>query len=168
MRQASLWRPYRGFGETSTKSNTGNTFNVSSIDLPRFIELLYEGKQPPKGAHERHVVIKMDIESAEYAVLPPLVGRGTLCRYVDFIAAEFHSRFAKESPITFEGRELGSFTPEQADDLQKTLNGIIIDSADKCRIKALGDEDDETYLHDIDETQRYDPQPPSRLGHAIW
>ena len=159
--------PLQGLWRDFHKVEYWEYFNVSSIDLPRFIELLYEGKQPPKGAHERHVVIKMDIESAEKAVLPPLVGRGTLCRYVDFIAAEFHSRFAKESPITFEGRELGSFTQEQADNLQKTLNGIIIDSADKCRIKSLGDEDDENYLHDIDEEQRYDPQPPSRLGHAM-
>ena len=91
---------------------------MNTIDLPRFVELLSEGKPiekegetTPSGVHERHVVIKMDIESAEYAVLPPMVGRGSLCRFVDYIAAEFHSRFAKESPIVFEGRELGAPRP---------------------------------------------------------
>tara|TARA_B100000768_G_C11101271_1_gene299224 strand:+ start:45 stop:560 length:516 start_codon:yes stop_codon:yes gene_type:complete len=159
-------RVHRGFGETNTH-DTGIAFNVSSIDLPRFVELLYEGKpmdpesraSSPSAVHERHVVIKMDIESAEYAVLPPLVGRGSLCRFVDYIAAEFHSRFAKQSPIVFEGRALGSFTVDQANALQETLTGMVIDDADKCRIKTLGDEDDETYLHDSDEQQRDDPQP---------
>ena len=154
-----------GFGETNVH-DANTTFNVNTIDLPRFVELLSEGKPiekegetTPSGVHERHVVIKMDIESAEYAVLPPMVGRGSLCRFVDYIAAEFHSRFAKESPIVFEGRELGSFTEDQANALQKTLTGMVIDNADSCRIKTLGDEDDETYLHDIDEKQRDDPQP---------
>ena len=110
-------RVRRGFGETNVH-DANTTFNVNTIDLPRFVELLSEGKPiekegetTPSGVHERHVVIKMDIESAEYAVLPPMVGRGSLCRFVDYIAAEFHSRFAKESPIVFEGRELGASRP---------------------------------------------------------
>tara|TARA_B100000795_G_scaffold208568_1_gene162053 strand:+ start:1083 stop:1211 length:129 start_codon:yes stop_codon:yes gene_type:complete len=42
---------------------------------------------------------------------------------------------------------------------------MVIDNADSCRIKTLGDEDDETYLHDIDEKQRDDPQPHV-MAHA--
>merc|ERR1711865_791813 len=117
------------------------------------------GETTPSGVHERHVVIKMDIESAEYAAPPPMGGRGSLCRFVDYIAAEFHSRFAKQSPIVFEGRALGSFTVDQANALQETLTGMVIDDAYNCRFKSLGDEDDETYLHDSDEQQRDDPQP---------
>ena len=59
----------------------------------------------------------------------------------------------------------GSFTEDQANALQKTLTGMVIDNADSCRIKTLGDEDDETYLHDIDEKQRDDPQPHV-MAHA--
>lgn len=41
------------------------------------------------------VVLKMDVEGAEYAVLPPAVG--ALCRHVDVLLLERHDRFFKAS-----------------------------------------------------------------------
>jgi hypothetical protein len=52
---------------------------------------------PPK------VVMKMDIEMAEWLVLPDLLTSGVLCRDVDAMLAEFHTggRPEKEYPIHF-------------------------------------------------------------------
>ena len=67
-------------------ANATSRVDVRTLDLARFLRLLAQRVPSRPGA----LVIKMDIEASEYAVLPRLVSSGTLCNHVDFITVEFH------------------------------------------------------------------------------
>eukprot|EP01083_Nonionella_stella_P037211 101446_1 len=104
-------------------------YNVRTIDIARFI------KDIVTKYNAKHVFVKMDIEGAEWPVIPHLFHNGILCKkYIDGIAIEIHNQAKKEMK--------GNWTLESLrDDL---LNRSPLD-CDPTDIIAL---DDETYLHD--------------------
>ena len=55
-------------------SKTARPVAVPTIDFARFLLLLAQRDKPP-----RPVVVKMDVEGTEYAVLPHLVDKDALC-----------------------------------------------------------------------------------------
>uniref|UniRef100_A0A7S2CIE2 Methyltransferase FkbM domain-containing protein n=1 Tax=Haptolina brevifila TaxID=156173 RepID=A0A7S2CIE2_9EUKA len=100
------------------------------VDFPRFLQLLSE-RPPPSGGQLGKTVIKMDIESAEYTVIPSMIERGSLCNHVDFISVEWHARFA---PIKFFDRHFGSSkSRDEAQQLGGMLRDMVSDSAYVCR-----------------------------------
>jgi Methyltransferase FkbM domain len=82
---------------------SGAIENVRSLHLSKWLDNHVRGRIIPKvphGGEHAHkigprVVMKMDIEGAEYEVLPDLITSGALCGSVDFWFGEFH-RFEKE------------------------------------------------------------------------
>ncbi len=79
-------REIHGRSTTTTQSEITTSTTTTQTTL-----------SPPK------VVMKMDIEMAEWLVLPDLLTSGVLCRDVDAMLAEFHTggRHEKEYPIHF-------------------------------------------------------------------
>ena len=73
----------------STKSATA----VTPINLVRFIGV--------NTSPEATVVMKLDIEGAEFTVFPQLVLSGVLCKYIDFAFVEWHdlNRGFQNTPI---------------------------------------------------------------------
>ena len=116
------------------------------------------------------VVMKMDIEMAEWMVLPDLLISGVLCRDVDAMLAEFHTggRHAKEYPIHFaappspspsQQHQVGgsnntstksiSWTLESYMDAEQLKNEMlkIIDHNPNCKTLVV-EGDDESYGRD--------------------
>jgi FkbM family methyltransferase len=69
------------------------TAEVPCIDLSTFIQNNF--------TPDDVIVIKMDIEGAEYSVLEKMIKDGTL-KWVNFIAVEWHSRCFADVPATLE------------------------------------------------------------------
>ena len=120
---------------------------LQTIDLARFLTLIEQQQQP-----QRRVVIKMDIEGAEFVALPKLIRSGALCSAVDAITAEFH---AQKVPTSMK-EELP--TPEAATAYVAQLQDAVA-NATGCRVASIDDLDDETYLNDRDESQLRNPRP---------
>jgi hypothetical protein len=59
--------------------------NATSVAFPRFLRAV----APPMDTPNRRVVVKMDIEGAEYLVFPRLLESGALCLATDY-QVEFH------------------------------------------------------------------------------
>lgn len=117
-----------------------------------------DGDMPPK------VVMKMDVESAEYAVLPDLAYTGVACvslfyhvhfqrktltllnsprasqELVDFIFGEFHG-----VDVKYEDTGLELSHEVSRDKLRATVE--FLNSVRECKT-TLVEEDDEAYLHD--------------------
>ena len=86
------------------------------------------GREPPR------VLVKMDIESEEFRVLPPLLARPrrVLCHSVDAMTMEWHCASPKCKPR-----------------VKELLGQLDADKADgECRFKWLEGIDDESYVHD--------------------
>jgi FkbM family methyltransferase len=75
------WAPWDG----TLRPNFQKVVEVRCIDLSRFIR---ENFSPSD-----NIIIKMDIEGAEYDILDKMIENNTLKEYVNFIAVEWHSRF---------------------------------------------------------------------------
>ena len=92
------------------------------------------------------VVMKMDIESSEYRVLPDLMFTGILCKTVDFLFGETHNW-----PIDYDadpntGR--GELHLQKGRSQQFLRNGIkLFQSFRDCKTR-IEELDDEAYLHD--------------------
>eukprot|EP01084_Bolivina_argentea_P098511 177040_1 len=104
-----------------------NTVNVSTIDIGLWLQnliLLYEPK---------HILIKMDIEGAEFKVLPRMLELGILCKkYIDIIMFEAHPWAQHLMGSNFTTRQL--------------LEQIKLQT--QCEPTNIIFVDDETYLHD--------------------
>lgn len=93
------------------------------------------------------VVMKIDIESQEYAVLPDLMFSGVLCKTIDFVFGEFHHWNIHYPPDEVTGRgglELGA--RETVNFHNELLRGFH--SLKHCRTASISAVDDESYLHD--------------------
>mmetsp|Transcript_7101 Transcript_7101/g.8194 ORF Transcript_7101/g.8194 Transcript_7101/m.8194 type:complete len:355 (+) Transcript_7101:310-1374(+) len=77
------------------KATLGKKVTVRSLN---FAKILEEIPQEPKP----YIVVKMDIEGAEYKVLPALLTSGQICK-IDYLIIEWHSH------------KLGSYLPENVD-----------------------------------------------------
>ena len=138
---------------------------VPTIDFARFLLLLAQRDKLVGGASQppRRVVVKMDLEGAEFTVLPHLVEFGVLCAAVDYIAVEFHDWFA---PIHLEARDEwhpALDLPSRAAAAwyaQRLRERIEADGRRKmppCRTRRIVDKDDEAYLYDRSPSQLVDP-----------
>jgi len=99
-----------GFGAAKRTGVSGTGVTVSVVDVAQFIAdeirgratttkgLVEDGKKPPS------VVVKMDIEGSEFAVVPRLLDLGVLCDAVDFISIEWHTS-EKFLPIDVEAHD---------------------------------------------------------------
>jgi hypothetical protein len=66
--------------------------NVGAIELAQFLNMVrFRRGQTPRSK----VVMKLDIEGAEFQVIPELVVQGSFCA-VDYAICEFHHRFFEE------------------------------------------------------------------------
>lgn len=123
-------------------------FNVLTVDLAAFINNMYQHWSPPGHGvkstpddlinhnHHKHkgvIVAKMDIEGAEYIVLPHLLAHGTLC-YIDVIMAEFHAWGMPAEQIPGKAAE-------------KDIIKWIIKQSRGCSF-TLSELDDESYFND--------------------
>jgi hypothetical protein len=79
--------------------------------------------------------MKMDIEGAEWTVLPDMITSGALCDSVDFLFGEFHNNFNNWTLYN------GFYVPLKA--------GIhnILEASSHCKTK-FEELDDEVYLND--------------------
>jgi len=108
---ATHWGPnYKGGstlveGKTTNQVDYSHPITVESIDFSRWIRLNFR--------KEDHLVIKMDIEGAEYAVLEKMVAEGTI-DYVTELMVEFHSQ--KNETIS----------QERHDALMRTLKSRVV------------------------------------------
>jgi cell division protein FtsL len=102
---------------------------VRALDLARFIldELL---------PFASTLVMKLDVEGAEYELLPRLLATGALCA-MDLVFIEQHPR------------ELAA-SQAQADAFEHA-KALVRDALTGCRVR-LSMLDDESYLHDADDT----------------
>ena len=138
---------------------------VPTIDLARFLAL-YAGRDGAFSDGESRsrrpitTVVKMDIEGEEFAVLPHLLARSTLCAAVDAITVEFHYWLA---PYQLDGAVGGVEVSSEgsAQDVGAMLRMMARDAgrAAGCRTAAIDELDDETYLHDRNAQQLTDPTP---------
>jgi FkbM family methyltransferase len=84
-----------GFSAVPVPNRPGLAEEVPIIRLADFIRQHVQGRKLPAttygGPYEKpKVLMKMDIEGMEYAVIPDLVASGALCETVDCITYEFH------------------------------------------------------------------------------
>jgi FkbM family methyltransferase len=75
------WAPWDG----TLRDNFQRQEHVPCIDFGQFIR---DNFTP-----EDNIIVKMDIEGAEYRVLDKMIEDGTLKNYISFITVEWHSRF---------------------------------------------------------------------------
>jgi len=68
--------------ESKTTGGSGTTITVESIDISKFIKDNFD--------IEDHLIVKMDIEGAEFKVIDKLAKDGTL-EYIDKINVEYHA-----------------------------------------------------------------------------
>lgn len=74
---------------------------VPEVDLSAFVQELHQNS--PAG----YRLMKMDIESAEFVVLPPFLSKQLLCKNViDTITIEWHDRFLKSDASKSQAAEL--------------------------------------------------------------
>jgi len=133
---------------------------VMTLDLLKWLERhIFERKLPPgygyKASQQKPVVLmKMDIEGAEYRVLPRLVMHAALCKgKIDLIYFEEHERLVPLVPDRFK------------------LDGKVMDFKLANKIQALDSDcdpaellslDDETYSHDhTDDDQGWRSDDPT-------
>ena len=125
---------------TTRRPNRGDVIQVPVIDLVEFIRNhVAPRKYYQQGGNSTgKVVVKMDIEGAEFAVLSALLSSGVLCS-LDVIYTEFHNHM---SP----GLLRSLSTPERPIQYSHILQ-MIVDASTICktRIERL---DDESYGRD--------------------
>ena len=125
---------------TTVKPRLGGVIDVPVIDLAEFIRNhITPRKYPQQGGNSTgKVVVKMDIEGEEFAVLPALLSTGVLCT-LDVIYTEFHDLMYPEAFKSLS-------TPERPIQYPHILQ-MIVDASTICktRIERL---DDESYGRD--------------------
>lgn len=114
-------------GGTFSRPKEGNEVVVATIDLSRLIWTVRGELKGNIADGEAKVVMKLDIEGAEYRVVPHLLNRDALCA-VDLVFLEWH-----ETDIRAEER--------------KSLVTRIAGALERCDT-VVSPIDDETFLHD--------------------
>jgi len=118
-----------GFSMRKESANA-TKITVPDIDFSAFMEELH--KNAPAG----YRLMKMDIESAEFRVLPKFVTKQLLCKNVlDTVTIEWHDRFLKTDASKQQAKQLES----QANSPNKCTSGPSTSFLDL---------DDESYLED--------------------
>ena len=101
------------------------------------------------GGHNPKVLIKMDIEGAEFEAIPAAMLSGQLCHTVDYISVEWHARLAPLALMPNQSLDLRTEASARA--TANVLRAAIRDGVRAgrpwCRTE-LDEVDDETYVHD--------------------
>jgi FkbM family methyltransferase len=92
------------------------------------------------------VVMKMDVEGTEFAMLPDLIVSGALCSTVDLVFGEFHYS-NKFYPMHFEKQGLHFNDSTTSRSFQNAAIKLI-EASQSCKTKVDHGPDDETYLLD--------------------
>mmetsp|Transcript_639 Transcript_639/g.1463 ORF Transcript_639/g.1463 Transcript_639/m.1463 type:complete len:295 (+) Transcript_639:161-1045(+) len=134
-----------GFGMTEYRRGKGTAVNIPVVRLAQWLKDEIKDRKMPSRVHgdgdmPPKVVMKMDVESAEYAVLPDLAYTGVACELVDFIFGEFHG-----VDVKYEDTGLELSHEVSRDKLRATVE--FLNSVRECKT-TLVEEDDEAYLHD--------------------
>ena len=130
------------FGMKSRELNASKQRShvVPVIDFAAFLKALQAQGRPPDG----RVVVKMDIEGAEFTVMMQLLLHGVLCNLVDFISVEWHHRFLPlPAAVNRSLRINGSEGKLESWMLQEAVHDSV-----GCRLKDLSTVDDESYIND--------------------
>lgn len=112
------------------------------------------------------VLVKMDIEGSEFAVIPQLMMTGRLCRVVDYLSVEWHARFA---PVRFHvNQQLNLRTREEAQNVVRLLKAAMADGghAGGC-LTNVSEIDDETYVHDGHPLADYTVRPTGGANNLL-
>ena len=99
------------------------------------------------------VVVKMDIEGAEFFTLPHAINSGALCTGVDYLSAEFHEFLARHTPLSFPDHGVELPTQQAAETLRDSLRRTIRGLPAHCRLHNVDNMDDEAYLNDRSHAQ---------------
>jgi hypothetical protein len=148
-----------GFGDHQLRKARGNAVEeiVPKIRFADWImDEIYGRKLPskvygnysdvtPKDAPK--VVMKMDIESQEYAVLPDLMFSGILCKTINFAFGEFHFWWVRYEPGP-NGR--GGLNLQRGQDGRNFAEQLLksFHSVKNCVTREYSLGDDESHLHD--------------------
>jgi len=75
---------------------------LPKVDFAKWMSINVVGRQLPRGRAKGKVVMKMDIEGAEYTVMPAMFKEGQFCQNsgVDVMTIETHSRIVKGQSST--------------------------------------------------------------------
>jgi len=137
---------YWGFSRTSRMHENQTEVRVPSVSFETVLAQIGK-RRLPSDQHHPCVVVKMDIESSEFAVVPQVMMTGSLCRVVNYISVEWHERFA---PIRYHpNQHLALQTHHQAHHAKSLLKATMADGgyAGGC-LTSMVEIDDETYIHD--------------------
>ena len=131
---------FLSFATKRLDAGTAPSTVVPVLDFAHFLGLFRLLHPAPA-----RVLLKMDIEGVEYAVLPEALRRGVLCKHVDTISLEFHSRYA---PLQVSDVSLPSV--ERAERHEATIRELLEKAAHdpSCRLKRVLYVDDESHKMD--------------------
>ena len=141
---------YWGFG-TTQRHNNQREVRVPSVSLDTVLEQIGRRRLPraSRAGHTMHprVLVKMDIEGSEFAVIPQVMMTGRLCQVVDYLSVEWHPR---PNPVRFYAKQqLNLPTYAEAATIVRVLKAAMADGgyAGGCLTNVV-EVDDETYVHD--------------------
>lgn len=136
-----------GFGDHLRRGST-NPETVSTVRLSTWISDEILGRMLPESVYGEYsqpkVVMKMDIESLEFAVLPDLMYTGVLCNTVDVVFGELHGfkiDYNADEETGRGGLHVANGIPMMRESLK------LLHSVKDCMATFL-ELDDESYLHD--------------------
>ncbi|KAJ1446902.1 hypothetical protein M885DRAFT_544764 [Pelagophyceae sp. CCMP2097] len=93
-RGATSWGAHIASADAEQSNRTVEVVTVSRLDLVSWVEANLPVRSPRHewrdSAKRRLNVLVMDIEGAEYAILPALIGSGLACSRVDALVIEWH------------------------------------------------------------------------------
>lgn len=116
-------------------------FSSDVVETINGVRLLHDLRAVPV------VVVKMDIEGSEFAVLTQMMVHGSLCHAVSHLTVEFHGRFG---PIPMYAKN-----SDEAVGYERWLSSALLKGSTHCKLKTVTSLDDETYVNDIPgETER--------------
>ena len=81
-----------GFGTTCRDGRCHDNVSVPVIDFAAWIEKEVVGRSIPAGPAtvRPRVILKMDIETAEFSLIPRMIANDTFCRSIDYATIEWH------------------------------------------------------------------------------
>ncbi|KAL9178533.1 hypothetical protein ACHAXT_001871 [Thalassiosira profunda] len=139
-----------GFGDHNLKG-VGVPVTVPTIRFSTWLQNELLDRELPETVYGNYstgprVVMKMDIESSEYRVLPDLWFTGIMCQTIDFLFGEFHPWDISYKDDAITGRGGLSLRSEEATGVLRT--GVKLFHSFKDCSTDIVELDDESYLHD--------------------
>ena len=135
---------YWGFS-TNQRGRNQSEVRVPSVSFNTVLAQI--GRRRLPAGHHPCVLVKMDIEGSEFAVVPQVMMSGNLCRVVDYFSVEWHARFA---PLQLHPKQrLDLATRDGARSAASLVQAVMADGgrAAGCLTNVF-EVDDESYVHD--------------------